>query len=59
MTVNIKGGGGATEDEMIGWHHPLSGHEFEQTSGDNEGPREPWCAAAHRVAKSQIHLRFD
>ena len=25
------------EDEMVGWHHPLSGHEFEKTLGDSEG----------------------
>ena len=24
-----------TEDEMIGWHHRLDGHEFEQAPGDN------------------------
>ena len=23
-----------TEDEMVGWHHQLSGHEFEQALGD-------------------------
>ena len=23
-----------TEDEMVGWHHQLNGHEFEQTPGD-------------------------
>ena len=28
---------GATEDEMVGWHHRLNGYEFEQTSGYNEG----------------------
>ena len=28
---------GATEDEMVGWHHRLNGHEFEQTPGDGEG----------------------
>ena len=28
---------GATEDEMVGWHHRLNGHEFEQTLGDSEG----------------------
>ena len=28
-----------TEDEMVGWHHRLNGHEFEQTLGDNEGQR--------------------
>ena len=25
-----------TEDEMVGWHHRLNGHEFEQTLGDGE-----------------------
>ena len=24
-----------TEDEMVGWHHRLSEHEFEQTPGDS------------------------
>ena len=28
---------GVTEDEMVGWHHWLSGHEFEQGMGDSEG----------------------
>ena len=28
-----------TEDEMIGWHHQLNGHEVEQTLGDSEGRR--------------------
>ena len=28
---------GMTEDEMVGWHHQLNGHEFEQTPGDSEG----------------------
>ena len=26
-----------TEDEMIGWHHQLNGHEFEQAGGDGHG----------------------
>ena len=26
-----------TEDEMVGWHHWLNGHEFEQAPGDGEG----------------------
>ena len=26
-----------TEDEMVGWHHRLNGHESEQTLGDGEG----------------------
>ena len=28
---------GMTENEMIGWHHRLSGHEFEQTLGVGDG----------------------
>ena len=28
---------GVAEDEMVGWHHRLNGHEFEQTLGDGEG----------------------
>ena len=31
------GGEGATEDKMVGWHHWLNGHEFEQIPGDSEG----------------------
>ena len=27
---------GTTEDEMVGWHHQLNGHESEQTPGDSE-----------------------
>ena len=26
-----------TEDEMVGWHHQLNGHEFEQALGVGEG----------------------
>ena len=29
-----------TEDEMVGYHHWLNWHEFEQTLGDSEGPRK-------------------
>jgi len=32
----LKAGEGATEHEMVGWHHQFNGHEFEQTSGDGE-----------------------
>ena len=28
---------GLTEDEMVGWHHRLDGHEFEQVSGVGDG----------------------
>jgi len=37
-----------TEDEMVGWHHQLNGHESEQALGDGEGQGSlaccsPWC----------------
>ena len=28
---------GAAEDKMVGWHHWLNGHEFEQALGDGDG----------------------
>ena len=28
---------GMAEDEVVGWHHLFSGHEFEQALGDGEG----------------------
>ena len=31
------------EDEMIGWHHRLNGHEFEQTLEDSGGQRSLAC----------------
>ena len=42
------GGEGATEDEMVGWHHRLDGHGFEQTPGvgDEQGGLaccDSWC----------------
>ena len=40
-----------TEDEMVGWHHRLNGHEFKQTPGDSGG-QERWQAAVRGVAKS-------
>ena len=40
-----------TEDEMVGWHHGLNGHEFEQTPRDDEGQGSLVCAV-HGVAKS-------
>ena len=34
-----------TEDEMVGWHHRLNGHEFEHTSGDSEGQGSLVCCS--------------
>ena len=43
-----------TEDEMVGWHHRLNGHEFEQTLGDGEG-QGGLGAAVHGV----LRVRHD
>ena len=49
-----------TEDEMVGWHHRLSGHEFEQTLGDSEGQGSlaccsPWgCKELDTIARLNI-----
>ena len=34
---------GVTEDEMVGWHRRINGHEFEQTPGDGEGQGSLAC----------------
>ena len=48
MLGKIEGGQeekGATEDEMVGWHHRLSGHEFGQTLEDSEGQASLACCS--------------
>ena len=46
-----------TEDEMVGGHHQLDGHEFEQAPGvcDGQGDLALFyeCAAVHGVTKNQ------
>ena len=34
---------GVSKDEMVGWHHRLTGHGFEQTQGDTEGQGRLVC----------------
>ena len=35
--IHKAGEEGATEDEMVGWHHQLNGHVFEQAPGVGDG----------------------
>ena len=35
-----------TEDEMVGWHHQLSGHEFEQALGVGDGQGSLECCSS-------------
>ena len=46
---------GATEDEMVGWHYWLSGHEYEQISEDSKGRWSLMCCSPwrHHLATEQ------
>ena len=48
-----------TEDEMVSWHHPLSGHEFEQTLGDSEGQRSLLCCSPQGRKESDTTERLN
>ena len=43
-----------TEDEMVGWHQRLNGHEFEQTPGDSEGKESPVCCSPWGYKESDM-----
>ena len=42
-----------TEDEMVGWHHQLDGHEFEQAPGDGEGEGSLECRSPKGCKEQQ------
>ena len=43
-----------TENEMVGWHQRLNGHEFKQTPGDGEGQRSLACCSPWGHKESDI-----
>ena len=50
------------EDEMVGWHHWLNGHEFEQAPGDSEGQGSlaccsPWGRRESDLPEQQQYLK--
>ena len=48
-----------TEDEMVGWHHQLNGHEFEQTLGDGEGLGSLVCCSPWSGKESGTTKRLN
>ena len=65
-------GEGMTQDEMVGWHHRLKGHEFEHTPGDGEGQGSlvcyspwdhkqsdmtEWLKSNHKSSKKQFNWK--
>ena len=47
-----------TEDEMVGWHQRLDGHDFEQAPGDGEGQGSLACCSpwGRKEADTTEHL---
>ena len=51
---------GTTEDEMVGWHHRLNGHEFEQAPGVGDGQRSLVCYSpwGHKESNTTEQLNW-
>ena len=51
---------GTTEDEMVGWHHWLNGHEFEQALGDGKGQGSLVCCSpwGHKESDTTEQLNW-
>ena len=45
---------GMTEDEMVGWHHRLNGHEFEHAPGVSEGQGSMVSMGSQRVGHDWV-----
>ena len=51
---NFRQEKGAGEDEMVGWHHKINGHEFKQTPGDGEGQGRLVCCSPWGCRESDM-----
>ena len=50
---------GATENEMVGWHHQINVHEFEQTPGNGEGQGSLACYSPWGLKESDATYRLN
>ena len=48
-----------TKDKMVGWHHRLNGHEFEQAPRDGEGQGSQVCCSPWGRKKSDMIERLN
>ena len=48
-----------TEGKMVGWHHQLNGHEFEQTPGDSEGQGGLACCSPWGCKESDMNYQLN
>ena len=48
-----------TEDEIVGWHHRLDGHEFEQAPGDGDGQGSLVCCSSWGHKESGMTERLN
>ena len=48
-----------TEDEMVGWHHRLDGHEFEQALGVGDGLGSLVCGSPQGCKESDTTQRLN
>ena len=53
------GEGGGSEDDMVGWHHLLKGHEFEQIAGDGKGQESLLCYSPWGCKESDMTERLN
>ena len=50
---------GTTEDEMVGWHHRLDGHKFEQALGVGDGQKSLECCSPWNLKESDTAERLN
>ena len=48
-----------TEDEMVGWHHQLDGHEFQQAPGVGDGQGSQACSSPLGCKESDMTERLN
>ena len=50
---------GVTEDETVGWHHQLNGHEFQQVTGVGGGWESLICCSPWGCKESDTTERLN